>query len=94
MPEKAAQSTRADADAAATQAANDAADNANLAAKDARDAADRVNDAIADTLQVINVEPDFLRVLVGDNLNTEVKDITVNGKTYQGAIVEFKYPAS
>jgi hypothetical protein len=39
MPERSAQSTRADADAAATEAANDAAENADLSASDARDAA-------------------------------------------------------
>jgi len=45
MPERSAQSVRADADAAATQDANDAAANADAAATDARNAADEADDA-------------------------------------------------
>lgn len=108
MASRSAQSVRADADQAATEAANDAAADANAAATDAQNAADEAVDIAnkaADTankaaerhLQIIdNFTDDFgnqrLRIAVGDGLAPEEKTVTFLGETFN-ALIGINYPA-
>jgi len=97
MASRSAQSVRADADQAATEAANDAAANARAASTDAQNAADAANKAAERHLQIIdNFTDDFgnqrLRIAVGDGLAPEEKTITFFGETFN-AVVRINYPA-
>jgi len=97
MPERSAQSVRADADAAATQDANDAAANANASASDADSAAGSANKAAERHLQIVDVFTDSfgnqrLRVAVGEGLQPQTKTTTFLGETFE-SLVSITYPA-
>lgn len=85
MPERAAQSTRADADAAATQDAQDAAQNANTAADEARTAIGRM-------LQMVRVTPKLVTLSIGKELKVSTRDVNFRGKTFEDAVVYLEYP--
>lgn len=99
MASRSAQSVRADADQAATEAANDAAANAVAAASDAQDATQKANDAAANAnaavdrfLQLVSVQSRTLTLRLGDGLNPSTKNVEFLGDTYENAIVTFNAP--